>query len=63
MNTFGIPGSGWSYRTDPYGPDRRVRRLLQSGSGRRPRRVDRFEVFLWIIGLIVLAALLFGKGG
>jgi hypothetical protein len=46
MNTFSLPGSGLSYRTSSYGPER--------GSG------DRTGAVLVIIGLVILAVLLLG---
>jgi hypothetical protein len=46
MNTFSLPGSGLSYRTSSYGPER------NSGS--------RADTILIIIGLVILAFLLFG---
>jgi hypothetical protein len=46
MNTFSLPGSGLSYRTSGYGPERNSR--------------SRADTVLVIIGLVILAVLLFG---
>jgi Protein of unknown function (DUF4236) len=48
MNTFGLPGTGLSYRTSSYGPSKGT------------NNYDSTTVILWIIGLVVLAYLVFG---
>ena len=46
VNTFGIPGSGLSYRTDSYGPDR----ATSQGPGTLP---------IWLQGLAFVIGALF----
>ena len=46
VNTYGIPGTGLSYRTKSYGPKK-------SNSGGE-ESTDGFFVLIWVVGLVLL---------